>query len=476
MAYNLDPHGDLGTELRITALECLDDALERLTGLTADATTEDIETAVHETRKRCKEVRGLARLARPALGKRFARFNATVRDSSRELSALRDAHALLGTIEDLSEEVSADDAPHLDAVRARQEQAVAAVTADLSASDPRISRAVKGLRKARGMVEVWSLADDVRPVAAGLTKTYVDGREALATAHSDPTDHHVHEWRKRVKDLWYQTRLLEPATPTALEALVEQLDELSDLLGSDHDLAVLVAEVEAAEGDLDEATIAETVRLARAAQGHLRGRAFALADEVYGSKRKAFVRAATAGWGPKRVKPAESEPEPGTGIGDQVERERKWLVARMPELADDGVAMSQGYIALDGDVSLRVRDAGPKGLTMTLKGGTGNTRTEIEWQIEPERFAAAWPLTRGRAVEKVRYRIPLLASGLVAELDVFSGRHSGLVVVEVEFPDERSMADFEPPDWFGEDVTDDLRYTNASLSVSDVPEREQSEA
>jgi CYTH domain-containing protein/CHAD domain-containing protein len=445
MAYRLTPDAPLGTDLRLIALECLDEAIERLEALSG-ADVDAIETAVHETRKRCKETRGLARLIRPALGDGFDSVNAEVRDAARELSGLRDSHALLGTIDDLRDDLSEKKAARLDAVRTRQFGIVEATAAGLTADDERITRAVGRLRAARAMVDTWDLPDDVATLS-GLDRTYSDGRAALKSALKKSDDESVHEWRKRVKDLWYQVRLLDADD-------AEQLDELSDLLGDDHDLAVLVADLDDAGDVLDDRTIRRATRLARDRQADLRLKAFKLGRKVYDEDPQAFVA--------RLVGPWRREPS------GMVERERKWLVATMPDLPDDGVRMAQGYVAIDGTVSLRVRDAGAKGRTMTLKGGSGATRTEIEWKIGVDRFDAAWALTGERRVEKTRYRIPL--GDHTAELDVFEGRLAGLVVVEVEFDDQATMSGFDAPEWFGREVTDDGRYTNAALAADGLPD------
>jgi adenylate cyclase len=71
-------------------------------------------------------------------------------------------------------------------------------------------------------------------------------------------------------------------------------------------------------------------------------------------------------------------------------------------------------------------------------------------------------------VEKTRYEIPYGAH--LIELDVYSGALEGLVVAEVEFGSEEESARFDPPDWFGSEVTDDVRYSNRSLAVHGRPE------
>ncbi|MEA2658813.1 MAG: hypothetical protein QOF64_1409 [Candidatus Binatota bacterium] len=45
----------------------------------------------------------------------------------------------------------------------------------------------------------------------------------------------------------------------------------------------------------------------------------------------------------------------------------------------------------------------------------------------------------------------------------------GLVLAEIEFPSREKSEEFKPPDWFGEEVTEDIRYKNQNLAPKDVP-------
>jgi CHAD domain-containing protein len=98
------------------------------------------------------------------------------------------------------------------------------------------------LGDARARVESWPLRrDDFRAVEPGLRRVYRRGRKALGVAAAEPSDEHMHELRKRVKDLWHAAQLLRAARPKAMKALADDLHTLSDRLGDDHDLAVLAA-------------------------------------------------------------------------------------------------------------------------------------------------------------------------------------------------------------------------------------------
>ena len=110
---------------------------------------------------------------------------------------------------------------------------------------------------------------------------------------------------------------------------------------------------------------------------------------------------------------------------------------------------------------MRLRKKG-KTASLTFKVGRGAHREEREIKLSPKQFAALWPATAGRRLRKVRYDIPW--RNLLIEIDVYRGKHSGLVVAEVEFPDLATCRDFRPPRWFGREVTGQKRYSNVRLA------------
>ena len=145
------------------------------------------------------------------------------------------------------------------------------------------------------------------------------------------------------------------------------------------------------------------------------------------------------------------------------EIERKFLVTELPgaEVLGPGTRLRQGYLAEDGEVQVRVRIAGPSAV-LTVKAGRGLVRTEVELAIATVQAEALWPHTEGWRIEKVRYRAEL--GGAVADVDVFEGALAGLVTAEVEFASQDEAMAFDPPPWFGRDVTAEPGWDNASLS------------
>ena len=150
-----------------------------------------------------------------------------------------------------------------------------------------------------------------------------------------------------------------------------------------------------------------------------------------------------------------------------MEIERKFLVDRLPGKPPAEVwLIRQGYIADDPVLRVRRRD---DLCFFTYKDGGGMVHEEYEREITPEQFDKLWPLVRFTPIEKKRSLYPL-AEGLTAELDKYSGDLAGLMTVEVEFASEEAANAFHPPDWFGREITQDRRYSNAALSKYGMPD------
>lgn len=131
--------------------------------------------------------------------------------------------------------------------------------------------------------------------------------------------------------------------------------------------------------------------------------------------------------------------------------------------------MLQGYLAVDRQAEVRLRKAGDRTL-LTVKRGQGESRQEVEVDFDRWAFDDLWPLTEGSRVSKVRHRIDL-DGGLVAEVDVYAGELDGTTVVEVEFESEGQAAGFNPPDWFGRELTGDPAWANQNLALTGKPAR-----
>lgn len=153
-----------------------------------------------------------------------------------------------------------------------------------------------------------------------------------------------------------------------------------------------------------------------------------------------------------------------------MEIEKKYLITAMPDLSNALVKeMEQGYLCTNPVV--RIRRSNERYI-LTCKSHmhieetvSADTRVcqETEVPLTEEGYLHLREKTDGFLITKTRYVLPL-ADGHVAELDRFHGRLEGLSFVEVEFADEQDANTFVPPDWFGDNVSADDRYTNSFLS------------
>lgn len=153
-----------------------------------------------------------------------------------------------------------------------------------------------------------------------------------------------------------------------------------------------------------------------------------------------------------------------------IEIERKFLLADLPDLQQaQAVAIRQGYITGPQDsAAVRLRQRGTA-YFLTVKSGAGLARAECESEITEAQFQTFWPLTAGRRIEKTRWT-GHLDSGALFELDLFEGALAPLRVVEVEFDSIAAAKAFQPPAWFGRDVTSDPDFSNKSLAAKGLPQ------
>ncbi|HUP22240.1 MAG TPA: CHAD domain-containing protein [Thermoanaerobaculia bacterium] len=224
--------------IRRIAREQIDGALESL------REGRDRNEAVHDARKRCKKLRAVLRLVRDGLGEDAYRAqNDLFRDASRLLSPARDRWVLVETVEALQARYGAFLAestltPTRELLRERHRIALERLL-DVERAD---ERAAALLEQARESIGKWSLrgTPEVDVVVAGVLRVYKQGRKALAKAEKERTTTSFHDWRKRVKYLWYHSRLLRLRTRGAA-TLTDRLERLSRQLGEEHDLAVFGA-------------------------------------------------------------------------------------------------------------------------------------------------------------------------------------------------------------------------------------------
>jgi len=144
-----------------------------------------------------------------------------------------------------------------------------------------------------------------------------------------------------------------------------------------------------------------------------------------------------------------------------IEIERKFLL-RSDEWRNGSVAhaITQGYLAREPHRTVRVRLRDNEAW-MTVKGpSTGISRTEVEFPLDTTIARELLGLCLKGLIEKTRHE--LWYKGMLWEIDEFHGANEGLVVAEVELPDEAH--DFAIPEWLGTEISADLRFSNSMLA------------
>ena len=285
MSYRFEPGEKVERGVKRMAREQIDKALAEI-----DSADLDPHDRVHQVRKRCKKLRAVARLVRPALGGQYGDANRYWRDTARPLSDFRDAHALVETFDDVVE-AYADEIvdgsldPVREALVARRERVAPRERVEAALLDAR-----QALESGRAALDVLHVDDDgFDAVGGGVKKVYRRGRKAMATALDDPTPENFHEWRKRAKYLWYHTRMLRPLWPEVMKAWRDEADRLGDLLGDDHDRAILRQTLhdEPALGEVE--GMPAYLALLDRRSDDLRNRARRLGARIYTEKPKRFV-------------------------------------------------------------------------------------------------------------------------------------------------------------------------------------------
>jgi len=260
---------------------------------------------VHEARKQLRQVRALLRLIRPEAGrKRTSRVDRRLRQVTQALSGMRDATVLLETL--LEMQRPADLAPaSLARLRSVLEVRQRREYAHNLATLRHRQRLSEVLRKAGSQVMSWSsIHKGWQAIGPGLRKVYGSARAAAAAAARAEVsdDETLHEARKRAKDLLHVLEFLRRIQPRDMEGRIRGVHQLTDLLGKDHDLAVL--QVTAGKPLRRQLTSPELRRLLTAIakrRRSLQHRSLAICRSVYACSEAAFVKKIHGYWRRQRA-------------------------------------------------------------------------------------------------------------------------------------------------------------------------------
>ncbi|WP_137131478.1 CHAD domain-containing protein [Rhizobium sp. FY34] len=282
MAFRIRPAKPFRAEFLAVAKDQLSAAITTLT-----QQPDGPHAAIHAARKRFKRLRALYRLVEPD-AKAFRRAeNARIRDMAHTLSAVRDATALVETMDYLAQvAVSAEEFAALTfasrTLVARRDR----ISSEESDLPQKIDHAVETCRAAMEALDGLDLADGRGRTARRLAKVWKKqshkARLALAHCLETHTAEAFHDLRKCGQTSWMHLTLLREIWPAAMRARQEEAKQLVDLLGHEHDLTVLTQTVNESPdmfGDSD--TLALLLGAIINRQQTVREQALALAAQVF---------------------------------------------------------------------------------------------------------------------------------------------------------------------------------------------------
>jgi CHAD domain-containing protein len=246
---------------------------------------------VHEVRKHLKKLRAAMRLAVGEIGKnRHAREDRCVRKIGRLVSDLRDAQVRLQILIQLRDEKMKNSKKNqferVEELLALERESFSAAFAGWQ------KQAIPQLERMEARLLKWPLEGLTwKQICGAVGKIYKRGKRGLAKTINDAEPENYHAWRKRVKDLWYQLRILQPLNRVVLEEMAHDAEVLGELLGREHDLDFLWARLEKESGDetlRDE--LARVQKIIRKRGKRLRTNALELGRRFYAEPSKAFAK------------------------------------------------------------------------------------------------------------------------------------------------------------------------------------------
>lgn len=287
MSFELQHRKHVDKDLKGIARRQLGRASRLLT--TSRAST--FKTAVHESRKSVKKVRAILNVLERSGAKIPRKDKKGLKRAGRELSALRDAAAIVETFDRVRRRYPTRLAEHTYGILRRGLVLAGAQREHRARRDGVGAHAARQLDKTRRAAKRWTGQPfDLPELFAVITASYRRSRKTMKRARESRQSATVHAWRKELKMLWYQLRLAQPLT-MGVAPLVGDLKRLETELGEDHNLVVLGATLRGCR-DLRSrrAEVRQVAQLARRMRPPLRKRAFALGRRLHRRKPGAFGR------------------------------------------------------------------------------------------------------------------------------------------------------------------------------------------
>lgn len=245
--------------------------------------------AVHELRKRFKEIRALLRLVRDNIGEEnYKEANIFYRDLGRYIADIRDAKAHLEMIDLLKQKYDSklykNAFQHTEKVFIEQ---LETIEAEMNLKRKLLS--IKGSLKEKSNIfnSLPIEANSFEDIEKSLLRVYKRGYRGLANVKKEPSPNNLHEWRKRAKYMMYQLDVLKIIWPDMLHTMEGEFHKLSDILGNDHDLTNLLKKLERLSYNEEELELIKA--LANNERLELEKKAINLGEKLYAENPDQFI-------------------------------------------------------------------------------------------------------------------------------------------------------------------------------------------
>lgn len=287
MKYRFEIGKNTEYEIKRIIVERFDQSIERF--IEDDL---NIDDAVHQLRKNMKKVRGALRLVRDVIGKsQYKEKNAAAREIARIGAQIRESKVRIETMDKMNAHFNPGLTQKLKSEHHDLKNKLV-MEENISARIlQKLSETKKDMEKLVIPEEGFDAFND------GLKRVYKRGRKAMKKAQNDSTVENHHEWRKRVKYLWYHLRILKNSWPKGLKGYIKELHQLSDYLGDDHDLYDLREKLHSKSiFNKNEVNVKQLDVLIDNFSDEKRNAARILGGKIYAENKKAFVNRMETYW------------------------------------------------------------------------------------------------------------------------------------------------------------------------------------
>ena len=289
---------------RLRSTESVADGLRRIARAELSSISTRLESAapprrdtIHEIRKSVKKTDAILQVVVADGGRGFAKSAKRLHVIHARLSALRDADVVLETLRILrNRNPGILNQRCVGRLRRRLSSHKRSLmkAARRKATWQRVSKSVRRIRR---NAKHWNPRHrQFRSLAAGIRLAHQRGRTAMARARKSQRAGDFHDWRKQIKTLWYELRLLEGSGPR-IRRDVKALHRVEVWLGNEHDVVMLSEELSKDKSRGDISLDLDRIRLVGDSyRAELRAKALACTRGIFARTSRDYVDSVRREW------------------------------------------------------------------------------------------------------------------------------------------------------------------------------------